>query len=1235
METESIGINELGLTAYDSDFLLKLRIGQRIGQTAGSISRVNENDDRVQFVTVYQTVAAATEQALRDDPATAIIQSWRQVHQQLPNLSIYDFVSLWYDLYLARRSDEQLADPDSERLLLAEVRSLYMSEEGNEGPFASIGVLNEQYDSYVESLERDLAEEAKRLQLEVAAIEQFDPQPPEQSRLELQQLITSFDVLTSRDAEHLFDQLTVSADLPLAVYTNGTIEPRKRFYKLHNDHSQVQTPFQAAWLEPVVDEQAIAMRMFTSGDRDERNYTLVTYTWSEAGAQLQVVVPIQADFDQDTATQRLLQHLPADLELSNERTSEIQARLSVLQVVIRPELFADMVMNDPVIQNYISIRETSSTVITNRRPVFNLNTDPGHSLRFVLENKESRINEPFNHSDGSQELLHEKTPYLQFSINASDELVAGAFTRLVPLLCARYLQLEQRLLTEYIRFIADFAAHKLQSASPSSVVNLTPIKLLENIAPNVFTYGYARGCQSAARQPRIIAEDQVEAWTGEKFIYRNREQPRQIMRFPTKGEDTERIYVCPDPANPFPGLVENRGNNAKTFPYVPCCFGSDDRERRGGPYGIYFRGETSSRIDARQISNIIETGKLAKAGQYGQLPAHISFLLQHAYAATWLRRGSQVSPSSLLHVIAALTDSQGVRFVSQYPTNSVTASEEFIRKDLRPRLANALDLAALRQELPVADLADIRAELLNGDRHFDSAKYFRVIEVVFGINLIIFTVNDKEPGGTFERPSANGLSLRPYLDPRRDTILLFKHTGGDADMLDHPQYELILHRTEDSSNFEYLVPPEVVVVLNSAIASVNSGLSWRFSSDGDLIVDHNANVILDLDDIFPDQLQGQYVDSQGKLRCLVYQGVPIITPPSRPLNTHLIEMADVRPVGLQQLTALILHLQEDGVKALLYSLNVDEQELVTGAWWYVGEPTVQTLFFTPINLTPLPADYRALHLNYLPRPNLFTMADESRGRYQHLSRVKYVLLQLLDYLLRWYMMDYNEGAGAFLQRYTVVKVGHVYEPSRVSRYFPAADSLDAALQQLDAPTFIEGGRLVLNSDELRKRLHSYLYVEIGKLEGHETLPIPKLMSNYYQSAHDFTTRSGTIIFDRFDKAVSWVNNLALQRLVSVTTRVVTIAHQSSVEPFVLQTSHGYYLVQNVLDGNLQRALAVTNTWKEAGVNIGFNIEANGSGTYTLFGVTAKGVRMISRGRGDNLLIRYANGHYAAMLLLTA
>ena len=122
---------------------------------------------------------------------------------------------------------------------------------------------------------------------------------------------------------------------------------------------------------------------------------------------------------------------------------------------------------------------------------------------------------------------------------------------------------------------------------------------LRNIDPDVFNANYTRKC---IHPPTYIEEDEVQE---------NINNGKKVMMFPKEitKDSIPKNYICNYDDYKYPGLRNNPFDNAKIFPFIPCCYKKDQSQIKGSRYRNYYFDEPVAEKDMKQqgiyVSNII------------------------------------------------------------------------------------------------------------------------------------------------------------------------------------------------------------------------------------------------------------------------------------------------------------------------------------------------------------------------------------------------------------------------------------------------------------------------------------------------------------------------------------------------------------------------------------------------------------------------------------------------------
>lgn len=457
------------------------------------------------------------------------------------------------------------------------------------------------------------------------------------------------------------------------------------------------------------------------------------------------------------------------------------------QMSVDVPLFLDMCMNDPVISHFLQVNEAgrmpaTMTVNASLRPtvrgVLGVADQARHDLSIRTSHRQSGFQ--------VQVVLHSAIP--------GDRL--PLFFLLMRQLLGRYNRRKEQVLREYERFIPTFRAtlEKTRNALVKSVRATRP----EYIAkyPRMFVRNlYSVMCQKNL-QPTLIGEEDTHGLPDGSYI---RFPPRPIA------EIEPEYYYCPNKDYPYAGLKEMDLKGREVFiNMAPCCFNSPqekENERKLARLRTKddVEEEEGDEKSGKTASNIISGKLLIKnPGQLGTVrpPDMNRLFMAYDPFADYYRVGTTQSPSSLIDCLLTRRRMMG-------------ASTPNDAAEVRAQIAADQEcVTACLQENPGLTTDEIRSDMSDPNVYFDPRRFYRAVELYFGVQLIVFS---KERGTTGDearimRPS----SMRSHYTnhPQAPIVFVFEHWGGKTNILsryNHPHCELIGYKpfTETSMRSDF------------------------------------------------------------------------------------------------------------------------------------------------------------------------------------------------------------------------------------------------------------------------------------------------------------------------------------------------------------------------------------------------------------------------------------------------
>lgn len=334
--------------------------------------------------------------------------------------------------------------------------------------------------------------------------------------------------------------------------------------------------------------------------------------------------------------------------------------------------------------------------------------------------------------------------------------------------------------------------------------------------PHIFLPNYSRTCPNMPSPLR----------PGENL--------ENIIEFP-KGSG--KFYTCRDKDYKYPGVRENTLSNSDEYPFVPCCFKTDQTTKPN--YLKYYSEEKQYRyVQIRMITTLKPLNK----NFFGVLPQNINTILTSLNTdKAYVRYGVSQSPSSFLECLNVALG----------------------RSERRERLANKVNVAMCLQENPGVSLKQIRAELLDNNYYLDPKKYIKILENFFDVDIFIFRSDEIVIPNHVE-------GYYKYVSTKRRCVLIYEQ-------VDVKQCEIISEWDQEEGTYTH------VHNMSSDLSDVQDKVYTYWIGERKLVPI-----------LRPDYLSScisQYVDVYGKTRGLLLEidgeKVYVETSPLPPINVPL------------------------------------------------------------------------------------------------------------------------------------------------------------------------------------------------------------------------------------------------------------------------------------------------------------------------------------------------------------
>ena len=768
---------------------------------------------------------------------------------------------------------------------------------------------------------------------------------------------------------------------------------------------------------------------------------------------------------------------------------------------------------------------------------------------------------------------------------------------------------------------------------------------LQSIAPDLFSAGYARICQgtiSNMRQPVILTSDEANAWRQQTFTYGGEIKNKQILEFPYKGSNL--LIACPEENNPFPGLQINNKATKEEYSQVPCCFGTDRTTKI--IQAVTNRGRKPKTITSSTY--IIKTDKALEPNRLGYAQKDITYLLERYRDVNSnmeiVRYGVIRSASSLIHCLfQALND-------RQYLTLSDDDKENYVIA-FRSNLPNFVNLGLLKQELYDYSDTDIGNQLQDNNLFFDSKLFYRSLEVMFNINIFTFTTKNSSQFNTnyqfqddstiLETPRAKFFHIRKHR-PELYSIVVYKNWGSEKDNFTYPQYELLVDANKTDKSIIKVFAPSMTKLLYSLVSETQAIYSWHIDNSNQVIGNKNFFSMIDYLDILTKSNitpTAQLLDNYGKLRGFNFpieietdngiktETMTMIIPPAQPENL---------PLGTIELINTEFSLSIFGIDKLSQIAVLNNK--IIGLWYkLLNDPNGIFVPTVPSAMTDQLSDKP----HGPPNPLIGIGGKEHIFRLNKLHRDLNIILQLIT----WAYLVAKIPVGQFFSQYLVSGEEkrdsvNIYDFSQLKRKLPKVDNINEVIVYLTTyvPTLIKNNRIYLYSSKLSKGIMYFLLQFIKNNDGLD-IPIATEISNYYLSEVDFQHQNNVLIFTNANNFRVWLNIMKLSQFdVNLIRTNLFLNYVMEIEPFFYRAPTGrLYLIQNVLNGEKDRALSVAISWQKNKINLGYRAEIQTEKTaYFLYGISNANNIVLKEQTSETdavELLTYGSEQFSAMLPL--
>lgn len=814
------------------------------------------------------------------------------------------------------------------------------------------------------------------------------------------------------------------------------------------------------------------------------------------------------------------------------------------------------------------------------------------------------------------------------------------------------------IIRNYINFhqARDIEEHTKQLKYTTSYIRTNnsgnKLQRLQSADPELFINGYAKKCQEK-NQGVVIPDDKLEQWVANNPSSTYLTYPKE----PIPGVQTIH-YGCPNSQFLHAGLKRNLDlPNNKQHPVIPCCYAKDQRNS-SSVYNMYLEDtkqitDVNTILQTQNKKQISAVNKILSTFRIG----NISNLLLENFARVKItnnlvRMGVYKSNNTFIHCIF-----HAMKYEPYENINDIIEREFFVKQwrvdlgeEMRSNAPESINISLLRQELYDYTIDEIINLITNLDKGFNSETLYRILEDMFKINIFVFVSRSSGESIKLEIPRNKITHVRePRLD--RKSIMIFKHDKGDSI---EPHYELIVEKV-GKENINAVFGKSITKQLFLYFHDVYSTQIIE-SINGDNIIHFNIYNSYSIRETLNSAgflLSYQYLDDYGKCRGFLVtaptgESGSILCMPQQPLNLPTTQT-------IYKFTSEILQYFDSPSK-------VDRQSGITLGVWY-GTDSYNLAYYIP--LSNAKNDYD--ELDRAGNPLVPSSSQGSFAEHVNAENLLEMILRIITELYRLYgksVLRENNRGGVVpkyrlfgeteIMRAAQEKEIHKQQNLRdFTKYLVAQDveyKFNKTIPELlekssDLKTLFEAllftglvaksktsYKIVLPTEEMR--LNMIYFVETHLVTQHES---------FYSH---YRTETKTSSFESMVEFKIWVASKLHPNM------IITSAKQLEADILALDNTGGIsisypkpriyndptgviVIIQNVIYGDLDRAITVSIDWRDNKLNGGYYSNSKVPNTtphniYVVSGNNLVGTNIIE---GLPSVLKYSNGTYAAILPL--
>ena len=1077
----------------------------------------------------------------------------------------------------------------------------------------------------------------------------------------------------------IFDKIVVSKNVPFVSlnYENN------KYYKIYDQISIPQT-----WVDQEVsrvspgnpEQPGLMCKVFQLPENKpikNVNESYTTIVWNGSN-DIIMEFNLQHGMTYDIIQDRFFNSLKnLKYKIISNIKNGIVGRLNVLDIVINKAIILDMISTDPTISYFLYVDEnTKNDLITAFQKKQSLyvkylpkSNNRINSLSLTMTPKLEKNMAGGRAAYGADFSQRSHINMLSIKLRAPSDKNINEVLNVLPRLFGLYMIKKDSIIKFYSSIIPDFI--KIVELEVSKIEN-PKIKKTGKLSDVLYEYnkelfskgvaggrGYTTACQGKM-QPALLSDQDAEKV----------DLPNYKMHYPDNGNEKSKQwawYQCPSPEYIYPGLKINNigGANHEKYPYIPCCFKTQQIQPPKGKYKQWkhslLQQTFPPEVEQKQQrvlelprggeKHVLKADKIPEAGRMAYLPKNIDLLINISNMKKYNinRMGVPASPNSILYCLELTKNN--VRPLTKVSAVGSTSFRHILDEDqiieVRKRLLGNISPIISKQEMYDMSNDEIIEYINNVDEYLDPLKVVHILEQYYDLNIFMFKVSNENPDGDIILPRYSDAYLQRKLEDRRAVFIVIQKTE-----FKNYQSEILIKTNKTDANDSYIFKDtrlnkmvtqlinkyNNIYVLGQDVISKYVSPATFGSSESELYL--NA--------------KSQYIDTHGKTRAILYEELLLIVPPLPPLKiiNEPIEKIyrrckiEVAKAFFKKYNLEIVqqHINDQGlVGVLVRSLNVGDYVMI------VSHSQKSDKTFHGKITAILPENKYRVELSQgrdeklkdVSKDMLYT--PEFYYIYVPIEPVKPLLKEALqvprtpvgykdplildtdivlktmrkqrkiaNFLMQYTLYEYSKNPKSFGDNDFIIDPTHEYNIETLSSIFKD-----------NSVIYNSDHRIIVPDEEVKKRLIYFLNTIIkNRPFAIEKYITKKSIEGYYQTISDFASNPNQIIFLNNKSITDWINSLVHKEYKN--NKIQNSINRNTIEPYFYSNNNIYngspVIIQNVKDHDLQRAITVSNLWNKNHINAGFNAEIQlPEGSSSEIGKTS--------------VIEYGNAQYAAVLNL--